>query len=66
MTQALIRMKKGVALLREDKHVAQAFGIANKAMLLQMAQSDKAAEKSRKTSIYQVFINGVLFNWLFY
>ena len=53
MDQALMRMKKGIALLREDKHAAQAFGIANKAMLLQMAQSDKAAEKLREISTYK-------------
>ncbi|MCP4021125.1 MAG: helicase [Desulfobacteraceae bacterium] len=53
MDQALMRMKKGVALLREDKNAAQAFSIANEAMLLQMAQSDKSTGKSRKTTFYK-------------
>ena len=53
MDLALMRMKKGVDFLRKDKHAAHAFGIANESMLLQMAQSDKAAEKKRKTNFYK-------------
>ncbi len=53
MDLALMRMKKGVELLRRDKQAAHAFGIANEAMLLQMAQSDKIAGKKRKTKDYK-------------
>jgi len=53
MDLALMRMKKGVDLLRRDKQAARAFGIANEAMLLQMAQSDKTAGKRRKTKDYK-------------
>lgn len=53
MNLALERMKKGVVLLRKDKHVAHAFGIANEAMLFQMAQSDKALGKKRKSKDYK-------------
>lgn len=53
MDQACMRMKKGVTRLQEDKHAARAFGIANKAMLLQMVQSDNAEGRNQNINVYK-------------
>lgn len=43
MTVALKRMRQGVRLLRDDALAMRAFALANRAMINQMTQSDRAA-----------------------
>ncbi len=50
---AVLRMKHGVALLRNNRAVARAFGIANEAMLSQMAQYDRRRGKEKDLKQYR-------------
>lgn len=53
MNHALARMKKGVNLIARDTSVARAFGIANQAMLSQMAQGVKVQGKTIFAKTFQ-------------
>lgn len=52
MEQTLKRMRKGVAFIENDPVVAQAFSLANQAMLEQMRQVDKVKGKLKKDEAY--------------
>lgn len=53
MKSVLDRMRRGVALLQEDDTAAQAFRLANKAMLNQMRQNDLIRGRSKHDDDYQ-------------
>lgn len=53
MKKVLLRMQRGVGLLRADSRVAESFRLANEAMLEQMMQSDRIHNKLRDTNTYK-------------
>lgn len=53
MEEAIARMRAGISLLRSDALAAEAFAIANRAMLDQMAQGDRARGRSRDLAAYR-------------
>jgi hypothetical protein len=53
MDTALQRMNRGIKLLRADKRAAEAFKLANHAMLNQMRQADLINKKAREDSEYK-------------
>ena len=53
MKTVLVRMRRGVALLQEDEIAAQAFRLANRAMLNQMRQNDQINGRPKHNDDYQ-------------
>lgn len=53
MDKALKRMKTGVAMIANDSCIAQAFEIANQAMLSQMMQHDKVLRNEKGADAYK-------------
>ena len=55
MEEAVSRMKTGVQLILKDANVTRSFGLANKAMYLQMKQYDRVQRKADRTYRWRPF-----------
>ena len=55
MAMAVSRMKCGIEILKNDDKVANAFGLANRAMLNQMKQYDKCLKQTPRTYRWRPF-----------